>query len=114
MHSLMLAVASAETSINGYFYRHLPAASIICGPEPQRDARWALGHMAQFRVGAEDEACAHQHCWTRWVEGPRGGDPTGGDPTGGGPQGWAPIALPPDSLRDCRADGCGDRMTWDA
>ena len=39
-------VAATETSINGLYYKHLPAASLVCGPKLET-ASWAMRHMTQ-------------------------------------------------------------------
>jgi hypothetical protein len=49
---LRWGVATVETSINGEFYRHLPDATVVCGPEEGKDAAWC---MPQIRHLADHE-----------------------------------------------------------
>ena len=38
-------VVSAECSVNGMFFRHLPVAALVAGPEPGRDAAWCIRRL---------------------------------------------------------------------
>lgn len=42
---LMWGVAAVETSTSGHFYRHLPEAALLVGPEAGRSAAWALSQL---------------------------------------------------------------------
>lgn len=51
--TLQWGLAATETSISGAFYVHLPESTLLCGPEPERDAAWVLSQMQTMRSGQQ-------------------------------------------------------------
>ena len=44
-YGVSCGVVSAECSVNGMFFRHLPVAALVAGPEPGRDAAWCIRRL---------------------------------------------------------------------
>ena len=46
---LRWGIAATETSINGHFYKHLPASTLLFGPASGKSASWVMASMTQMR-----------------------------------------------------------------